>query len=105
MISEWFAAALLVGLGVLFDQTVWVIIRSRQSVAGMVLMLGIVNFVFMMAMIAVAYFVDGFIVHGVLPDGMHNVGLLRWQLVVICVVSGYLWIGVASFWRFVTEEK
>lgn len=104
MISVWFAVSFMFALGIVLDQVVLVITRSKRSPAGKVFVLTIVNFMFVMVTVAVAYFVDGFVVYGTLPDGAPNNGLLRWQIVIECFWAGYLWIWVASFWRFITEE-
>ena len=104
MISVRYAVLLMLALGAVLDQLVLVITRSKLSPAGEIVMLTGTNFLFVMLTIAVVYFVDGFTVHGVLDDGFPENGLLRWQIVIGCFWSGYLWIGVASFWRFVTEK-
>jgi cytochrome c oxidase subunit IV len=104
MISDFFALGLLFIFGVGFDQTVQLIINSSLPAGTKVFLLTVINFVFVLAMIAAAYFVDGFAVHGVLPDGLLDIGLIRWQLMVECVFVGYLWTGVASFLRLILER-
>ena len=105
MISVGYAILLMFALGAVLDQGVLVVTRSKLSLAGKVFVLTIINFFFIMITTAVVYFVDGLDVRGVLPDGMLNTGLLRWHIVVECFCAGYLWLGVASFWRFVTEDR
>lgn len=104
MISDFFALGLIFLLGIVFDQTVQLTINSSLPAGTKVFLLAVINFVFVLAMIAAAYFVDGFVIHGVLPDGLLNIGLLRWQLMVECVVVGYLWTGVSSFLRLILER-
>lgn len=94
MISVGYAILLMFALGAVLDQGVLVVTRSKLSLAGKVFVLTIINFFFIMITTAVVYFVDGF-----------DTGLLRWHIVVECFCAGYLWLGVASFWRFVTEDR
>jgi hypothetical protein len=100
MISEWMAVLLLAGAGAVFDGAVQVVIHSPIQSTGKVLALTIVNGVFVFMILAAAYFVDGFEVRGQWGEGW-----LDWVTVVECVLAGYGWIFVASFWRFVTQTE
>lgn len=96
MLSIAVALAVLFLTGLAFDQLVQVILASQQPAQVRVLLLAIVNDIYVLGIIAVCYFVDGFVVHGEMETGW-----IGWGLLVAAYVTAYGPLTVLSVIRLI----
>lgn len=95
---SWTAALSIVFLvGVAFDQFVLLIVHSGQPPEVRTVALAIFNDLFVLLILAVCYFVDGFVTHGDLGEGW-----LDWTLLVAAFAVGYLPVTLFSLIRLIT---
>jgi len=98
MISEWVGAAIVTLLGVLFDRVVITITRSRQSGPVRMLLISMVNNAFILAILVLVWYVDGFVL-----KGERGQGLVHWTNLVSFFFFGYIVTNLMMLWRVVQD--